>query len=252
MPEHPEQPQAGIRAQGLHRHYGERVAVCDVSFEVRTGEVFGLLGPNGAGKTTLLRMLAGILQPTAGSAHIMGTHVGDDPVTAKSKLGFLSGDTALYRRLSVRETLTWFGRLYRMPPETLDARIETVIRDFGLEAIVDQRCGALSTGQNQRVNLARAFIANPAALILDEPTTGLDVISGRFVIEAVERARDAGKAVLFSTHIMSEADELCDRVGLLVRGVLREVGTREAILERTGTSSFGELLVRLHAEHEVA
>ncbi len=240
----------GIDAHALTRRYGEgpnaHLAVDDVSFSIATGEVFGLLGPNGAGKTTILRMLAGILTPSAGSASLMGVDVSADPIAAKRNLGFLSGDTALYARLTGRETLRYFARLAGLDDATTDTRITEVIDDFGLQAFVDQRTGALSSGQNQRVNLARAFIADPPVLILDEPTVGLDVISGRFVIEAIEAARSRGKAVLFSTHIMSEVDELCDRIGLLLSGQLRAVGTRDELLEAHDARHLGQLLIQLH------
>ena len=240
----------GITASALTRRYGEgrggHLAVDGVSFEVAGGEVFGLLGPNGAGKTTILRMIAGILSPTSGSAALMGIDVAADPINAKRKLGFLSGDTALYARLTGRETLRYFAKLVGLPPANAAQRVERVIADFGLEAFVDQRTGSLSSGQNQRVNLARAFVADPPVLILDEPTVGLDVISGRFVIDAIERARSHGKAVLFSTHIMSEVDELCDRIGVLLAGKLMAVGTRQALLEAHGAHHLGELLLDLH------
>ena len=255
MIEHDQAPGApdtpGIEAERLSRRYGEHLAVDGVSLTVARGEVFGLLGPNGAGKTTLLRMLAGILEPSAGHARLLGIDVREEPRDAKRQLGFLSGDTALYGRLSPKETLHYFARLCRVPACERQQRVERMIQELDLRGFAEQRCESLSTGQKQRVNLARAFVADPPLLILDEPTVGLDVISGGFVIEAIGRARDADKAVLFSTHIMSEVDELCDRVGLLVRGRLRAVGPRDELLRQSGARSVGELLVRLHEEGDV-
>jgi len=232
----------------LSRSYGEHLAVDNVSFEIFPGEVFGLLGPNGAGKTSLLRMLSGILEPDRGHARINGERVTRDAHHLRRDLGYLSGDTSLYGRLSVIEMLKYFGQLHGMTKENLDARINQMIKDFGLEAFKTQRCGALSSGQSQRANLARAFISNPKIVILDEPTVGLDVISGEFVVQAIERARNESKAVLFSTHIMSEVDKLCDRIGLLLKGQLKAVGSRADLLKSFKVSDLSELILSLHKE----
>ena len=237
-----------LEALGLSRSYGEHLAVDNVSFEIFPGEVFGLLGPNGAGKTSLLRMLSGILEPDRGHARINGERVTRDAHHLRRDLGYLSGDTSLYGRLSVIEMLKYFGQLHGMTKENLDARINQMIKDFGLEAFKTQRCGALSSGQSQRANLARAFISNPKIVILDEPTVGLDVISGEFVVQAIERARNESKAVLFSTHIMSEVDKLCDRIGLLLKGQLKAVGSRADLLKSFKVSDLSELILSLHKE----
>lgn len=235
-----------LGAHQLCRSYGDHLAVDQVSFEIHAGEIFGLLGPNGAGKTSLLRMLAGLLVPSSGHAEILGQVVTQEDRELRRHLGYLSGDTALYARLSVVEVLRYFGRLYRIPKQALADQIEKMITDFGLEDFKDQRCGALSSGQSQRANLARAFIADPKILILDEPTVGLDVISGQFVLEAIERAKAAQKAVLFSTHIMSEVDKLCDRIGILLDGRLQAIGTRKELLNKYQVDDLGELLIQLH------
>lgn len=235
-----------ILARGLTRYFDERCAVEDVSFEVAPGEVVGLLGPNGAGKTTLLRMLAGVLTPTRGSAEILGFDVMKTPLDAKARLGFISGDTALYGRLTVRETLAYFGALYGLEKPRLEERIRAVIPAFGLEEVIDRKTEALSSGQKQRANLARAFVTDPEVLILDEPTTALDVISGRFVYEAIARAKSEQRAVLLSTHIMSEASDLCDRIALLVHGRIRDLGSESELLARHGARSLSEVIIRLH------
>lgn len=237
-----------IGAFGLSYRYGQTPAVQAVSFTVSRGEVFGLLGPNGAGKTTLLRMLAGIIRPSQGHAEILGVDVTQDPMRAKQELGFLSGDTALYARLSVAETLDYFARLHGLDEATRRTRAEAVIEEFGLSALLNQKAGALSSGQRQRLNLARAFLTDPAVLILDEPTVALDVVSGQFVEEAIRRARAAHKAVLFSTHVMSEVEALCDRVGLLAGGRLADVGTEAELRARHQVPSLRALIVRLHSE----
>ena len=237
-----------LEALGLSRSYGEHLAVDNVSFEIFPGEVFGLLGPNGAGKTSLLRMLSGILEPDRGHARINGERVTRDAHHLRRELGYLSGDTSLYGRLSVVEMLKYFGQLHGMTKEQLDSRIDRMVKDFGLESFMTQRCGALSSGQSQRANLARAFISNPKIVILDEPTVGLDVISGEFVVQAIERARNERKAVLFSTHIMSEVDKLCDRIGLLLKGQLKAVGSRADLLKSFKVSDLSELILSLHKE----
>lgn len=235
-----------IAAAELTRFFDDRRAVEDVSFEVAPGEVLGLLGPNGAGKTTLLRMLAGVLVPTRGTAHILGFDVQKHPLEARARLGFISGDTALYGRLTVKEMLTYFGELYGLERPRLAERIADLTPKFGLTDIIDRKTEALSSGQKQRANLARAFISDPEVLILDEPTTALDVISGRFVYDAVRRAKHEQKSILLSTHIMSEASDLCDRIALLVNGRLVDTGTEAELLERGEARSLSELIIRLH------
>jgi sodium transport system ATP-binding protein len=241
--------EAAIVADHLTRLFDDKVAVDDVSFSVVRGEVFGLLGPNGAGKTTLLRMLSGVLGATAGRAGILGHDVKDQPLRAKASLGFLSGDTALYGRLTVEETLEYFGRLCGLFGADLDRRVAEVSKTFLLGELLDERCEALSSGQKQRANLARAFLTDPPVLILDEPTSALDVVSGRFVHDAIRAAKATSKAVLLSTHDMSEASELCDRIALLVRGKIRDVGAHRELLERHQARSLTELIVRLHEVH---
>ncbi len=235
-----------IEALGLTRRYDDHLAVDRVELNIREGEVYGLLGPNGAGKTTLLRMLAGVLKPDAGRALILGRDASVEPLWVKAHLGFLSGDTALYGRLTVQETLDYFGGLLGLRGPTLRARAQAVTEELGLHDFLDQRIHDLSSGQRQRANLARAFLGDPPVLILDEPTVALDVISGAFVREAVKKAKAAGRAVLFSTHIMSEAEELCDRIGLLVRGRIAATGTKESLLLEHGVASLTELILSLH------
>ncbi len=224
-----------IEAEGLTKRYGEVVAADGVTFGVRPGEVVGLLGPNGAGKTTVLRMLAGVLTPTAGDARIDGHGAREDPFALKRSLGFLSGDTALYQRLSPREVLRHFGRLYELPEARLTARIDALVADFRMGPFADRPCGKLSAGQKQRANIARAFLHDPPALVLDEPTNALDVVTGRFLLDALRGARAAGKAVLFSTHVLGDAEAICDRVVLLLEGRVLDVGTVAEVCGRAGT-----------------
>jgi sodium transport system ATP-binding protein len=223
-----------IEARGLSKRYGEVVAASDVSFTVSAGEVVGLLGPNGAGKTTVLRMLAGVLTPSSGEVRVAGHGTEAEAFELKRSLGFLTGDTALYQRLTPREVLRYFGRLHEIPEAALSARIDTLVGRFRLTEFADRPCGKLSSGQKQRANIARAFIHDPPALILDEPTTALDVVTGRFLLEAFREARTAGKAILLSTHVLGDAEALCDRVVLLHRGKVLDQGTVAEVCTRAG------------------
>jgi sodium transport system ATP-binding protein len=229
-----------IEARRLSKQYGDLTAVKDVSFTVAPGEVVGLLGPNGAGKTTLLRMLAGVLTPSQGEGLVAGASTATDPFSLKQRLGFLSGDTALSQRLSPREVLTFFGQLHEMKPSELKRRREELIAWFEMGSFADKPCGTLSAGQKQRANVARALLHDPPALILDEPTTALDVLSGRFLLDAIRTARDAGKAILFSTHVMGEVDYLCDRVVLLHQGQVLDQGPIPEVCARAGVRTLTE------------
>jgi sodium transport system ATP-binding protein len=233
-----------LAAEGLVKQFETVTAVNGVSLRVQAGEIVGLLGPNGAGKTTALRMLAGILTPTAGRVVVNGLDLQTHPLAAKQQIGFLSGDTQLYHRLTSREVLRYFGRLYGMADGQLTNRIEQLVTELEMDSFADRPCRTLSTGQKQRANIARAFLHRPNVLMLDEPTAALDVISGQFIIEAIRRERAAGQAVLISTHIMSEAEELCDRIYLLHEGCITDHGTLAEILARAGCASLTEAFLR--------
>jgi len=230
---------AAVEARGLSKVYVDRKrgaveALRELDLECRPGEIYGLLGPNGAGKTTTLRILATILAPTSGSARVAGVDVVSDPLEARRRLGFLSASTGLYPRLTARETLRYFGRLHGLVDDELEQRIEELVASFDMGAFADGRCGALSTGQSQRVSIARAVLHDPPVLILDEPTTGLDILAAGSMIDFIESRRSAGTCVLFSTHILSEAERLCDRIGVIHGGRLLAVGTFDELAARTG------------------
>ncbi|TDJ71034.1 MAG: ATP-binding cassette domain-containing protein [Planctomycetota bacterium] len=250
-----------IHAVGLEKVFhdpqrGDVRAVAGLDLDCRAGEIYGLLGPNGAGKTTTLRMLATILAPTAGRAEIAGIDVADDPLEVRRRIGFLSSTTGLYPRLTARELLRYFGRLHGMEEDALEARIAELIDTFDLHEFADGRCEGLSTGQKQRVSIARAVLHDPPVLILDEPTTGLDIIASSAMIEFIESRRSAGTCVLFSTHILSEAERLCDRIGIIFDGRMLAVGTLDELRARTGESwledVFKELVRRASEELEAA
>lgn len=224
-------------ATGLDKSFEGVHAVSQVDLRVRAGEIVGLLGPNGAGKTTLLRMIAGILAPDAGHVSINGMPMKSRPLEAKQMIGFHSGDTQLYQRLSTREALTYFGRLYGMEEARLKRRVEELIEQLEMRTYCDRPAGTLSSGQKQRANIARAFLHEPDLLILDEPTNALDVISGQFIVEAIKREKSAGRGVLLSTHIMGEAEYLCDRIALLYQGRIVDQGTLDELLDRSGCAN---------------
>jgi sodium transport system ATP-binding protein len=236
-------------AEGLVKRFGPVTAVDGVGLAVSAGEVVGLLGPNGAGKTTTLRMLAGILTPDAGRVRVGGLDIHDEPLEAKRRLGFLSGDTQLYQRLTTREVLRYFGRLYGLDDPFIDTRTTQLVEELEMGEFADRPCGTLSSGQKQRANIARAFLHEPGLLVLDEPTVALDVVSGQFIVESIRRQRDAGRAVLFSTHIMSEAEYLCDRILLLHRGRIIDEGVLGDLLGRSGCGNLTDaFLLRVGRE----
>jgi sodium transport system ATP-binding protein len=218
-----------------------------LTLEVGAGEIVGLLGPNGAGKTTALRMLAGILTPTAGRVFVQGLDLEAHPLEAKQRIGFLSGDTQLYQRLTPREVLRYFGRLYGLANGALSSRIDQLVAELEMNSFADRPCRTLSTGQKQRANIARAFLHRPEVLMLDEPTAALDVVSGHFITEAIRRERAAGRAVLLSTHIMSEAEYLCDRIYLLHEGRIADHGTLAELLARAACPNLTDAFLH-HAQ----
>jgi len=237
-----------IRFQGLTKRYGPLTAVRDLTLDVRPGEVVALLGPNGAGKTTALRCLATLLAPTAGTVSVFGADARREPLEVRRRIAFLAASMGLYERLSARELVTYFGRLHGMEGQALEARVDGLVEMFGIGEFRDRLCGRLSTGQRQRVSLARALVHDPPALILDEPTLGLDILSGRTIHDFIARERSLGKAVLFSTHQMEEVDLLADRVGVLRRGELVAVGTPEELLASTGAPNLARAFLALVAD----
>lgn len=206
------------------RKRGPVKAVDNVTFDCRAGEVFGLLGPNGAGKTTVLRLISTALRPTAGSGKVMGYDFVHEPTDVRRSIGFLAANTGLYGRLSPREVLRYFGRLFAMKEKLINERIDKLTVEFDMEEFIERPCDKLSTGMKQRLNIARAILHDPPVMILDEPTAGLDVLAARNIVEFIRRSRADGKTVLLSTHVMTEVDKLCDQVGIIHRGKLLFLG----------------------------
>ena len=223
----------------------DKQAVAGVSFHVQRGEIYGLLGPNGAGKTTTLRILSGLMKPTSGRALINGIDVAENGQTAKRLIGFLTANTGLYQRLSPRELLPYFGELHGLDRATIKRRTAELIEWMGIGPFADIRCGALSTGQKQRTNIARALVADPPVLILDEPTLGLDVLSNRIILDFIRREREHGKAILLSTHYLDEAEVLCDRIGLLHQGRLIAEGDMPTLRGLAGQQRLTDVFLAL-------
>ncbi len=239
-----------IRAEALrkvfHPSRGAPVeAVRGATFEVRDGEVFGLLGPNGAGKTTLLRMLATIITPTSGVCRVNDIRADEAPEEIRRRVGFLSGNTKLYGRLTAREVLRYFGRLHGLSDARIAERTVSLTDMMQMAEFLDRRCDTLSTGQIQRVSIARCLLHEPPILILDEPTAGLDIVSSRAILEFILTAKASGAGIVFSTHYMTEAERLCDRIALIHRGDLLAVGTKQELYARTGTDNLQEAFFTL-------
>jgi len=234
-----------ILAENLHKSFAETAAVQGVDMKVEPGEIFGLIGPNGAGKTTTLRILSGLMRPDSGAAMICGADVVREPRRAKANLGFVTGTTGLYSRLTVSELLDYFARLNGVADADLRRRKKELEQALQIGHLMQRLCGKLSTGERQRVSLARATVHDPPVLILDEPTAGLDVLASRFVADFIRASAGRGRAVLFSTHYMTEADLLCERIGCMHRGRVVWTGPPAGLREELGAASLEEAFLGL-------
>jgi sodium transport system ATP-binding protein len=221
-----------------------------VSFRVEPGRIYGLLGANGAGKTTTLRMLATLLRPTSGSATVAGHDVVREPDRVRACVGFLAASTALYARLTARETVEYFGRLNGLDEATLRARVRSLSDELAMGEFLDRRCDRLSTGMKQKTSIARTLVHDPQVMIFDEPTLGLDVMTARSIVRFVRECRGRGKTVIYSTHVMSEAQKLCDVIGIIHEGRLMAEGTLDELRARTGEDDLEECFVRIVAPGE--
>ena len=242
-----ESAEAPIVVEGLTKIFhdegrGEVRAVDGLSFTANKGEAFGLLGANGAGKTTTLRMLSTVLRPSSGAARIMGHDVVGAPQAVRRSIGFYSASTALYPRLSARETLAFFVEINGYVGDA-KARVDMLIERFGISAYADTRVDKLSSGMKQKVSIARTVAHDPPILIFDEPTVGLDVLNAIEMIDAIRELRDEGKTVLFSTHIMSEMEKLCDRIAIVHAGKILACETLDGHREATGQRYLEDIFV---------
>ena len=223
---------------------GEIRAVDDVSFTCRPGQIYGLLGANGAGKTTTLRLLATLLRPTAGSATVAGFDTVAEPERVRASVGFLATSTALYGRLTARETIAYFGRLNGLSDAAVAARVARLADELDLHEFLDRRVEKFSTGMKQKTSIARTLVHDPAVLIFDEPTIGLDVMTARNIVRFVRDCRTRGKTVIYSTHVMSEVEKLCDTVGIIHHGRLVAEGSLAELGQRYGVQDMEEIFIR--------
>lgn len=229
---------------------GSFTAVDHVSFAVKPGEIFGLLGPNGAGKTTVLRILSTVLKPTHGTAVVAGYDVVRDAADVRRSIGFVSNNTATYDRMTAWELVRYFGRLHGMPADSLDQRMDALFGKLRMDDFRDVPCAKLSTGMKQKVSIARALIHDPPVLVFDEATLGLDVMVARNLLQVIRALRDAGKCLIFSTHIMSEVERLCDRIAIMYQGQILDTGTLDELKQRHGHSDFEDVFFSLLSQHE--
>jgi len=244
-----------IHVRNLTKDYadlkrGKFSALAGVTFDAFPGEIYGLLGPNGAGKTTALRIISTVLRPTQGSASVAGFDVLTQPSLVRKQIGFMSANTGTYDRMTAWEMVEFFGRLYGLSEELLRSRMEGLFERLNMNDIRDQLVAKMSTGMKQKVSIARALVHDPPVLIFDEATSGLDVLVARALLNTVAELRDQGKCIVFSTHIMREAEKLCSRIAIMYRGHLLAEGTLEELRERHQEHDLEELFFRLISEHE--
>ena len=223
---------------------GEIRAVDNIAFDCHEGEIFGLLGANGAGKTTTLRMLSTIISPTSGTAAILNHDIVGDPEGVRRSLGFYSASTALYPRLTARETIEFFARINQYPEDKVQERVNALMARFGIAEYAGVRVEKLSTGMKQKVSIARTIAHNPLIVIFDEPTVGLDVLNALEVQEAIRELKNEGRTIIFSTHIMSEAEKLCDRIAIIHGGRILACDTLAGLRQTTGQHYLEDIFVR--------
>ncbi len=243
-------PRPMIEVQALTKLFrdkkrGEFRAVDGVSFRCAPGQIYGLLGVNGAGKTTCLRLLSTILRPSSGTACVAGHDIVAAPQKVRARVGFLSTATALYDRLTAREFVEYFGRLNGLAEKVLRERVDSLFTLLEMEEFRDRRCAKLSTGMKQKVSIARALVHDPAVMIFDEPTLGLDVLTARTIVGFIRDCRARGKTVIFSSHVMSEVEKLCDVVGIIHDGRILAEGTVAQLRERTGLADLEDVFVKI-------
>lgn len=228
------------------------LAVNNLSFSVEPGEVFGLLGPNGAGKTTTLRMILGLIEPTLGQIELDGFDVSEQPNEVKQRIGYASASIGVYPWLSAREMLLFIGDLYGLNPEFAAEKVRELSKLLDFGSFLDRRCASLSSGEKQRINLARALIHEPPVMLMDEPTTGLDVLGSSVVFDYVAFLKEQKKAVIVCTHRLDEAERICDRFGLLYRGTLQREGTIDQLLEGCSQTNLTDLFLNMLSENQMA
>lgn len=230
----------------------EVVAVNNLSFSVEPGEVFGLLGPNGAGKTTTLRMILGLIEPSTGRVQLDGFDVAHEPNEVKKRIGYASASVGVYPWLTAREMLLFIGDLYELERDYALERVGDLAELLGFDSLLDRRCASLSSGEKQRVNLARALIHEPPIMLLDEPTTGLDVLGSSVIFDYVAMLKERQKAVIVCTHRLDEAERICDRFGLLHRGKLYKEGSIDDLLNGSEQTNLTDLFLEMLSVNQVS
>jgi ABC-2 type transport system ATP-binding protein/sodium transport system ATP-binding protein len=228
------------------------VAVDRLTFQVEHGEVYGLLGPNGAGKTTTMRMVLGLMEPDEGFAEVEGFRSSVSPNEVKRRIGFVSATAGIYQWLTVREMLGFFCEVYGVASERIEHQVTEVSRLLDCDAFLDQRCASLSTGQRQRVNLARAIVHDPPTMLLDEPTLGLDVVASQVVFDYIRMVQELDKSIILCTHRLEQAERVCNRFGLLHQGVLTHEGTLGQLQAETGRDSLVDMFLQMIAQTRAA
>ena len=239
-----------IEAHNLSKNFTDKKrgvihAVESVSFRAEPGRIYGLLGANGAGKTTTLRMLATLLKPSSGSATVAGFDVVRDAQEVRANVGFLAASTALYGRLTAREMITYFGKLNGLESSEIKTRIAKLSAELDMDEFLDRRCDKFSTGMKQKTSIARTLIHDPEVMVFDEPTLGLDVMTSRSIVRFVRECRNRGKTVIYSTHVMSEVEKLCDKIGIIHDGKLCAEGTLDELRARSGEHDLEEVFVKI-------
>ena len=233
-----------IEVRDLHKAFGKVTAVDGVGFRANDGQITGLLGPNGAGKTTTLRMLYTLLRPDRGQVMVDGVDASVDPEAVRRKLGVLPDSRGLYKRLTSRENIRYFGRLHGIDDATIAARTQTLVDALDMGDIIDRRTEGFSQGQRVKTAIARALVHDPRNVILDEPTNGLDVMATRAMRRFLHQLRDEGRCVLFSSHIMQEVAALCDRIVIIAHGRVVAEGTADELRAQTGESNLEDAFVK--------
>jgi len=244
-----------IQVEGLTKIFNDKkrgkiVAVNNLEFNCRKGQIFGLLGPNGAGKTTTLRILATMMIPTKGKVMVNGSDVVKEANKVRRQIGFLSSETGLYDRFTPRETIKFFGRINGMEDKIIGKRMTEIFHNLDMEDFQDIRVHKLSTGMKQKLSIARCIIHDPPILILDEPTVGLDILTARIVTEYVKSFREQGKCIIYSTHIMREAERLCDVIAIIHKGNLITQGTIEELKKNSSSDDLEEIFFALITKGE--
>ena len=220
----------------------------DITFNANNGEIVGILGPNGAGKTTLLRMIAGIIEPTSGKINFDGLDFNNNEIEIKQKIAYLSGNTKIYNTLTTYELLKMCAEIYNIPKDKIESRIKEIVETLKMEQFLYNKIGNLSTGQTQKVNLSRCLIHNPKYYILDEATTGLDIISSQIILEFIKKEKSNEKTILYSTHYMEEAENICDKVIMINKGIIIQSGTPNEIKRITNTTNLRDSFFALIGE----